>query len=397
MTVYFANSGLIDLDVIRVMGVSVKTRDNPIGYFGTGLKFALSTLLRTGHTVELRRGGDVIQFTGRPAEVRGREVTRVFMGDEPLPFTTELGRNWDVWQAYREMHSNTLDEAGIISDQELSADTVFAVSGEAIQREYLNRDAIFIGGRPVASNEFLEVYPGPTQNVYYQGVRAGMLPKPSRFAYNFLCPMTLTEDRTFESQFTVQWKLAQLIPRLSHRGVHAQILEARDHWDRDLDFTMCGSPSQEFLDAAAAVYTDQTAPAAARRIVDRDLQARGVFPPARLSEEAQATILQAFPHLFRLGASLSPEDVEVVESMGPGVMGLWHGERGQVFLAATALDHGLEFVVATLYEEWLHKAHGYADESRALQNFLLRRLVALSMGTQAPEPQNQRGRDDIPF
>ena len=218
MTVYFANSGLIDLDVIRVMGVSVKTRDNPIGYFGTGLKFALSTLLRTGHTVELRRGGDVIQFTGRPAEVRGREVTRVFMGDEPLPFTTELGRNWDVWQAYREMHSNTLDEAGIISDQELSADTVFAVSGEAIQREYLNRDAIFIGGRPVASNEFLEVYPGPTQNVYYQGVRAGMLPKPSRFAYNFLCPMTLTEDRTFESQFTVQWKLAQLIPRLSHRG-----------------------------------------------------------------------------------------------------------------------------------------------------------------------------------
>lgn len=38
MTVYFANSGLIDLDVIRVMGVSIKRRANPIGYFGTGDK-----------------------------------------------------------------------------------------------------------------------------------------------------------------------------------------------------------------------------------------------------------------------------------------------------------------------------------------------------------------------
>ena len=55
MTVYFANAGLIDLDVIRIMGVSVKTKDNPIGYFGTGLKFALSTLLRSGHKVTLLR------------------------------------------------------------------------------------------------------------------------------------------------------------------------------------------------------------------------------------------------------------------------------------------------------------------------------------------------------
>lgn len=67
MTVYFANAGLIDLDVIRVMGVSVKTGPNPIGYFGTGLKFALSTLLRTGHRVVMTRGGERIEFTARPA------------------------------------------------------------------------------------------------------------------------------------------------------------------------------------------------------------------------------------------------------------------------------------------------------------------------------------------
>jgi len=386
MTVYFANAGLIDLDVIRVMGVSVKPGPNPIGYFGTGLKFALSTLLRTGHRVELRRGGERIEFTARAVEVRGQAVQRVFMGEEALPFTTDLGRNWEVWQAYRELHSNTLDEAGEISDRELAADTVIAVEGDAIQREYINRDNIFTSGKPIASNEFLEVRPGPTRHVYYRGVRAGTLPEELTFSYNLLCPMTLTEDRTFESQYTVQWKLAQLIPRISHRGIHAELLRAGDRWDQQLDFTMCGTPSPEFLEAAAATYTDQTAPVAARRVVDRDLQERGVFPPARLSQEAHEAFLQAFPHLFRLGATLSPEDVEVVESLGPGVMAMWHRERGQVFLAASTLDCGLETVVATLYEEWLHKAHGYVDESRALQTFLFQKLVAVSMGLPEPEP-----------
>jgi hypothetical protein len=395
MTVYFANAGLIDLDVIRVMGVSVKTGTNPIGYFGTGLKFALSTLLRTGHRVELRRGREVIPVTAQAATVRGKEVQRVFLGEEALPFTTDLGRNWEVWQAYRELHSNTLDEAGEITDQEVEADTVIAVEGDAIQREFINRGATFLSSKPIAANEFLEVHPGSTRHVFYRGVRAGTLPEELMFSYNLLCPMTLTEDRTFESQFTVQWKLSQLIPRIAHRGIHAQLLAEGKRWDQQLDFTICGTPSQEFLDAAAATYTNMTSNHAARRVVDRDIQQRGVFPPARLSEEAQQTFLQAFPHLFRLGASLSPEDVEVVESLGPGVMGLWHQERGQVFLAASTLDCGLETVVATLYEEWLHKAHGYQDESRALQTFLFQKLVAVSMGL--PEPEPARPVDDMPF
>ena len=393
MTVYFANSGHIDLDVIRVMGVSVKTGDNPIGYFGTGLKFALSTLLRTGHKVELRRGREVIPFTAREAVVRGRAVQRVFMGEEALAFTTDLGRNWEVWQAYRELHSNTLDEAGEITDRERTADTVIVVEGEAIQREYNNRASIFIDTKPIVANEFLEVHPGPTRSLFYRGVRAGTLPEEMMFSYNLLCPMTLTEDRTFESQYTVQWKLCQLIPRLPHRGLHAQLLAKGDRWDQQLDFTLCGTPCKEFLEAAMATYTDMTSNQAARRVVDRDLQQRGVFPPARLGEEAQRAFLQAFPHLFRLGASLSPEDVEVVESLGPGVMGLWHQERGQVFLAASTLDCGLETVVATLYEEWLHKAHGYRDESRALQTFLFQKLVAQSMGLAAPNPGSEETND----
>ena len=55
MKIYFCNAEPIDLNAIAIMGVSVKTGDNPIGYFGTGLKFAIATLLRTAHKVTLTR------------------------------------------------------------------------------------------------------------------------------------------------------------------------------------------------------------------------------------------------------------------------------------------------------------------------------------------------------
>lgn len=397
MTVYFANAGMIDLDVLRVMGVSIKLKANPIGYFGTGLKFGVATLLRTGHKVVLVRGGERLELTARPVTIRGEVVQRVFMGEEALPFTTELGKNWDVWQAYRELHSNTLDEAGVISDKPQTGDTVIEVTGPGIQMEFNNRDAIFISGKPLAANEFLEVYPGPTRYVYYRDVRAGAMPNELSFAYNLLCPMTLTEDRTFESQFTVEWKLSQLIPKIEHAGVMAELMSGKDRWDQKLDWGMCPTPSKAFMDVAAARYTDQTINPAVQRVVNRDLQARGVFPPARMTDAQQDKFLSAFAPLLKLGCTLSPEDVEVVESLGPGIMGLYHKERNQVFLAASTLDWGLETVVATLYEEWLHKDHHFTDCSRELQNYLFQRLVAMSMGLPAPVPGAKAPGDDMPF
>ena len=390
MTVYFANAGLIDLDVIRIMGVSVKKSKTPIGYFGTGLKFSIATLLRTGHEVCLFRGGEKYRFEARDAIVRGETVKRIFMNNEALPFTTSLGRNWEVWQAYRELHSNTLDEAGTISDDPQSADTIFAVTGDAIQREYINRASIFLEGKPISGNEFVEVYPGTTRNVYYRGVRAGTMPNEMRFTYNILTDMTLTEDRTFESQFSVEWKLCQLLPKLNHKGIHTELLNGSEAWDQSLDFSMCGSPSQEFLDVAKDCYSDMTSNAAAKKVVDRDMQQRGDFAPAKMLDQDHEKFLSAFQHLHTLGCSLSPEDVEIVESLGPSIMAMYHRERGQIFLTKSTLDWGMETVVAALYEEWLHKEYHYRDKTTELQNFLFQRLVALSMGAEPPQPEAQK-------
>ena len=391
-TVYFANEGLIDLDVIRVMGVSVKEGDNPIGYFGTGLKFAIAVLLRTGHQVALIRDGDQFEFTAEPVKIRGEEFNRVFMNGEALPFTTALGKNWEVWQAYRELHSNTLDEAGLIADTAMDMDTVIAVTGDACHREYVNRDEIFCTGKPLAANKLIEVYPGPNRAVFYRGVRAGYMPEEMAFRYNLLKPMELSEDRLFRSQFDVEWTLARLIPTIQHKGVIADLLESGGKFDQNVDFTMCSEPSAQFMEVASARYTDQTAPKSVRKLVERDMQRKAEFPPAMLSDAEQAKFLDSFRYLREgLGCTLSPDDVEIVESLGPNVMGMHHKGKDQIYLAKSTLDWGIETVVATLFEEWLHKVYHYSDQSRALQNFLFQRLAALAVDIEGPEPEDQRG------
>lgn len=392
MTVYFANPGEIDLDVIRVMGVNVKVKDNPIGHFGTGLKFAIATLLRTGHKMTLVRGRCVYEFTARDVDIRGREFKRVFMNEEALAFTTELGREWEVWQAYRELHSNTLDESGTISDKPLKGDTLIIVEGDAIQREFNNRDQIFVNERkPIASVDGLEVYEGSTPYIYYRGVRVGAIPEKFHFTYNITRQMELTEDRTLKSQFDMEWELSRLIPKLTHKGVAVELLGGTDCFDQNLDFTRCASPSKEFCEVAAARYSDQSLAPAARKLVERDMQNRGDFKDATLGDLAAQKFLDAFTHLHELDCNLSPEDVRIVETLGPDVMGIYHREKGQIFLAKSTLDWGLETVVATLYEEWLHKDYHYRDKTRALQNFLFQRLVAMSMGREGPRPKKQSG------
>ena len=173
MTVYFSNKGAIDLDVIRTMGVHVKETDNPIGHFGTGLKFAIATLLRTGHTVDLYRLGEKISFACVPRVIRNKPFAIVTMNGEQLAFTNDLGKEWKVWQAYRELHSNCLDEMGRITTTPLEdMDTVWVISGPEIDSCYDNRSQIFLMGEPAwMAGDGVEVYRGESKFLYYRGVR----------------------------------------------------------------------------------------------------------------------------------------------------------------------------------------------------------------------------------
>ncbi|HEY5446121.1 MAG TPA: hypothetical protein VIJ87_16960, partial [Pyrinomonadaceae bacterium] len=112
----FYNNGTLDHRAFTMLGLSAKSDDKAIGFFGTGFKYAIATLLRHGCDVQVWTDTRVYGFHTKHGKFRNKEFDFIYYndgGDErELPFTTHLGANWKLWQAYRELYTNALDEGG---------------------------------------------------------------------------------------------------------------------------------------------------------------------------------------------------------------------------------------------------------------------------------------------
>jgi len=94
--VMFANNGVLEKHFIKSFGVSVKNDDSCVGFFGTGLKYALAILVRTGARVVIYSDKEVFKFDKVKQELKGKVFDFVTMNGEIMPFTTELGKTWEL-------------------------------------------------------------------------------------------------------------------------------------------------------------------------------------------------------------------------------------------------------------------------------------------------------------
>ena len=104
------NPGLLEIDLITTMGAHVKESDSYLGRFGTGMKYAIAVLLRDNIDFDLYIGENRYEFYTESVTLRGKEFKKCFMrgpaDSVPLGFTTDLGRDWKPWMAYRELFTN---------------------------------------------------------------------------------------------------------------------------------------------------------------------------------------------------------------------------------------------------------------------------------------------------
>lgn len=377
--VFFCNSEPIDLNAIAVMGVSVKTGNNPIGYFGTGLKFSIATLLRSGHAVSLYREGERIEFSAAPETIRGEQFERVLMGSERLGFTTQLGRNWEPWQAYRELRCNCTDEGGIISDEmpEGTFGTVFEVEGEAISQCHRNRREIFLESSPDFANSECAIHIGETHHAFYRGVRAHKHAQHAMFTYNILDDIELTEDRTVKHGFMVKYYVERAIAECDDEElVERALMAERGTLEYSLDFSNAGKPSSAFMDVAFRLRHNNRCNLGAIKLWEKHARAKVVYTEAVLDAFDEDQIAAALKLVSRLGAQVDRRDFMVVEGLGESIFGTVRGSR--ILIARATLDLGVRFIASTIYEEYLHKKEAIQDESRQLQNLLFEKLFSMT-------------------
>lgn len=390
-SILFQNPGEIAPLSIASFGVSVKEGENPIGFFGTGLKYAIAVLLRTGHCVTVMAGLRVIQFSAVEIEVRGKPFQFVHMSTDGAPpvslgFTTELGKKWEVWMAYREISCNCKDEGGTEGEIDYCPDpeagiTKFIVSGAEFASAFSNRHIYILQDKPSFRVGDVEVRRRPGNPFYYRGVRVHSFGRPTLFTYNALGLMDLTEDRTLKYQHYADGEVRRTVLHAEDEDFIRQCITADDGYlEGAMDYHGWGiAPSETFLRVVGECMDERMLKvnATAARLWRETTKQKFDPPEIGLTKVQLKSLDKALDFCAAIGFPIrGAYPIKVVESLGEGALGLAQDET--IFIAERVFHlGGTKQLASTLIEEYVHLRHGWQDLTRELQNFLFEKLVSL--------------------
>jgi hypothetical protein len=105
------NKGELDVNGLILMGGSTK-RDSKtsIGFFGSGNKYAIATLINKGIGFKIFSGDKEIVITTKDVTFRDKHFKQIFIDGKETSLTTDMGPLWEEWFAVREWVSNSIDE-----------------------------------------------------------------------------------------------------------------------------------------------------------------------------------------------------------------------------------------------------------------------------------------------
>lgn len=401
----FRNRNEMNLKATILLGVHSKVGQNPNGYFGTGLKFAIATIMRNGGTVTIYTGKEPNVFTTERVRVRPDAddyVDVVLMNGQRVGFTTQLGKNWELWQAFRELYNNCHDEpeAMVTSTplRPLDGHTLITVTGcPEFDAVYGRRNEFILTTEPKYVGLLANIHPGTSESIFYRGNLAAKLEKPSLFTYNLSASQTLTEDRTLKYPYLANGAIATTIVACSNEKILRQVFDA-DHiyFEHNLNYEDCGlDPSETFLNVVGEYRkAGKHLPKSAIRVYDKhrdDMVGDGTR--IQLSQNEKDMLEEAYRIIERaIGVNVRTIPLVAVESLGASVYGL--ADNGRIYIARKAFDAGLPFVVGTLFEEYGHLLWHWRDETRDMQNSLVNRCASLMIELAKYKPAHA---DEVPF
>lgn len=423
-TISFQNAGLIDMRAVTTFGVSAKEGENPIGFFGTGLKYAIAVILRNGGKVTVWRGTDRYDFAAAQEQIRGQEFGIVTMTDHlhgvktPLGFTTHVGAKWEPWMAFRELYCNAMDEeAPRVEAQRLQPTegrtTIWVEKWPAFEDAFIQRDEIVLNSDPVATSGAFEFHRGRSKHMYLRRVRAMELSQESFWRINAVGGLDLTEDRTIRSEWMAKALLRQAV--LSCRDatfLEQWLTSPKESFEHNFDLDDGGTDaSEEFLNVVNALRTEFRRPVnpTAYKVFLRHRSTLHDLDEAPLNRTQKQQLEDAVALLARLGYP-DPRQVysfSVVRTLGSGVVGTAFQRERHIAITLQCFDLGTRYVASTLLEEYLHLTMGFPDESRAMQNYLFDKLLATAEELPPREPVfsaatsspvlSAKAEDDNPF
>ena len=397
MKVVFKTKGELSPLAYSVFGISVKENENPIGYFGTGLKYAIAVLLRNGGKIKIyNTDNSIVDFSPTSTVFRETDVQVIKMtttkGSEVsatiLPYTLELGKKWELWEAYRELACNTIDESGeIFACQKLDGlvtpgFTQIEIICPKFFEIYQNRRQYILEicqNFLVEDSDKVQVVAIKTSSLYYRNVRVVDLPKPTIMTYNLITPLELTEDRTvLHSWRADRIILASVVESENSNYIETFLTAPQGSYEADLQFEpelfTPSCISGKFIEITERLHRDcvPTLNLSALQVLSI-IKPTTIYLPVKLTSTQVKTADKVLEFLFTAGFNVEKYPIIYVASLGVGTHGL--AKDNTIYISTACFLQGSKYLASTLYEEFVHLETGYKDCSRGLQTYLFDTII----------------------
>jgi hypothetical protein len=397
--IVFKNKGAIDIRAITTFGVSSKENpDSAIGYFGTGLKYAIAICLRNGCDFSIVTGNERYDFAVQTMKIRFHDFGIITMNGDPLGFTTGLGIDWEMWQAYRELYCNVIDEGGDVfkwneDDPYLSDDdenTYVLVTGDAIDEVYASHGDYFMTEKPFISDDFTEaIEDGDKKTLYFRGIRVYQSYRPMLFNYNFLDRRSceLTEDRTLKYSFQVDYNVQALIQQSTDEQFLRTVLTALPNtFEGSLDYnsrcradTKIGATFMKVLGELRRELKDHGINVSALLLHKRKVE-HSILPTESCQlNEIERKQLKKADYFCRevLELDLRKFPLIVCDDLGGTDLGRADMHTNIMYISRECFRQGTKAVAAALLEEFTHLDARVFDETVEQKWIYLRLIMSL--------------------
>jgi len=410
------NNGLIEPEALHLVGASTKRGDNSkIGQFGSGNKYAMAYLLRNNYQLVVYSGLEEIKLETKVSKFREHDFEVVHINGQKTSITTQMGKDWQFWQALREIVCNAMDEGGYSMDfvsniEPVEGETHFYIRSDHQVVEFMtnfdnyfatNKDIVFecADGRIMKKS-------GDKVCVYRKGIRCYETEANSMYDYDFNS-IAIGENRLVQYTSEVREKIWDLIFQCDDAEVIKQILCNMNDYtylEADIDYTTLNHTKMSDT-FKKLVKTLRFAPSGYAGLLDPDEvhqyiiiptnlfdSIKGILPEERVPNKFKTTIKGSF---FRdieptelqketLKQSMDffnevnyeiPYDIQVVVFQDKKILGTINKKDGLIYLSDICIAKGVNEVVNTIIEEFIHLKYDVQDKTRAFQTAAITELI----------------------
>lgn len=412
----FTNKGEVPINAFKLLGASSKRDDaTKIGFFGTGLKYALAVLLREGIGFKVYSGAKEVKIGTRKTKFYDREITVITVNGEKTSITVEAGINWEPWFAIREIYSNNLDENGQMKlsaslEPEAGYTKFYIERDEKLDGFIKNWSSYFSNTRTVISETeglgVLEKNNNQHLTVFRRGIQAYTNRTPSVFDYD-IEELAINESRVAMHDHQARQRCAEALALCDNVEAITKFVNCdSNYYEKDSNFWTYlfdefNLKVKGFSNAWLTVLQD-------KRIVPEDhagfygLTSNSAILPDKLCSQLHkhfgdklniaGTTKEAYIILDNVSTDFLVPAMETLETVGFGypinkvsivrfkdedIYGM--ADKDNVLISEKLTTVAFENdILSTLFEEVAHAKSGYNDNTRAFQNYIIKITCALA-------------------